>query len=387
MSILLRDSRVWSHLVVLSVVSLSGMIMLMAIIFWQMQDNIMSERRHLLRAQVTSAIAITENIYQQSETGAISESEAKQKVLNYISVMRYPDNGYFWVQKDDSEMLMHPFSQELIGRMTMDLLDSSGKYFVREFITTAKTGGGFVNYEWSRPNQDEPIPKVAYVTLFMPWNWVIGSGLYIDDLNESARRQISLGAVLIFILFGINIAISLFLSRRYMKEYRETAIHDSLTGLYTRRYLDEVGTRILNRSENEGGSGLGAIFFDIDHFKKINDLYGHKTGDNVLRFVGEILRNRLRPNEMAFRYGGEEFVLLISTSEAACRDIAERIRASVNQHTFETPNGNFNVTVSAGISVAQGHESIHEILRRADKCMYVAKSKGRNCTVVESQLD
>ncbi|MCG8099636.1 MAG: cache domain-containing protein, partial [Candidatus Thiodiazotropha taylori] len=295
----------------------------MAIIFWQMQDNIMSERRHLLRAQVTSAIAITENIYQQSETGAISESEAKQKVLNYISVMRYPDNGYFWVQKDDSEMLMHPFSQELIGRMTMDLLDSSGKYFVREFITTAKTGGGFVNYEWSRPNQDEPIPKVAYVTLFKPWNWVIGSGLYIDDLNESARRQISLGAVLIFILFGINIAISLFLSRRYMKEYRETAIHDSLTGLYTRRYLDEVGTRILNRSENEGGSGLGAIFFDIDHFKKINDLYGHKTGDNVLRFVGEILRNRLRPNEMAFRYGGEEFVLLISTSEAACRDIAE----------------------------------------------------------------
>ncbi len=89
---------------------------------------------------------------------------------------------------------------------------------------------------------------------------------------------------------------------------------------------------------------------------------------------------------MAFRYGREEFVLLSSASEAVCRDIAEHIRASINHHTIKTPNGHFNITASVGIAVARGHESIHEILCRADKCLYVAKSQGRDRTVVESEL-
>ena len=165
-----------------------------------------------------------------------------------------------------------------------------------------------------------------------------------------------------------------------------TAIHDSLTGLHTRRYLDEIGSKILEQSKLKGEKELVAIFFDIDHFKQVNDSYGHKTGDAVLREVGQIIRRHLRPDEMPFRYGGEEFALTVYASEYSGRKIAERIRQAVNEFTFHSSGKDFNITMSAGIAVRSPGESLVEILRRADKCMYAAKRKGRDCTVTESEL-
>ncbi len=387
MSLLKQDPQVWKHLIILSLTSLGGMIILMTIIFWQMFTNATEERQNTIRAQVETAISLTENIYLEYEQGLISEADARHKVLTYLSKMKYPGSGYFWILDNNGVMLMHPYNPKLIGQNLWDLKDASGKYFVRKHITAARAGGGFNSYLWPRPTGIKAETKIAYVTLFKPWNWIIGSGNYVDDLKQAAWKQIAYGSMLIFVLFGINIAVSLFLSRRYMKIFRDSAIHDALTGLYTRRYLDEIGTRMLNRSEVQDGPELAAIFLDIDHFKQINDTYGHKVGDKVLREVSQLISTLLRPNEIPFRYGGEEIVLMIYASEETSRNIAERIRQAIKQHTFKFSRHELNVTVSAGAAINRPGESLTELLRRADKCMYAAKQNGRDCTVTESQIE
>lgn len=170
-----------------------------------------------------------------------------------------------------------------------------------------------------------------------------------------------------------------------MFEYRDSAIHDVLTGLYARKYLDEVGPRLLNRATQTDEDSLAVIFFDIDHFKKVNDLYGHKAGDSVLRVVGSTLVSSLRPNELAFRYGGEELVVLLYASEKDCFIIAERIRASVADYDFHAGKKSFKVTLSAGIAVARRKDSLNDLLHRADVCLYTAKELGRDRTIVESE--
>lgn len=269
--------------------------------------------------------------------------------------------------------------------MLSDPVFAQGRYFVKDFVSAARAGGDFVAYEWPRPGGGEAAAKIAYVMPFKPWNWVIGSGLYIDDLETAALEQISVGGILIFILFVIDIAVSLHISKRYIYELRDTAIHDGLTGLFTRRYLDEVGERMIARSEIEGSERLAAIFFDLDHFKRVNDTYGHKTGDIVLSTVGRILKKHLRPNELAFRYGGEEMVILLNATENNCRIIAERIRAAVQDHEFMIAGNRFKITLSAGAAIAQHNEALADLLRRADACLYAAKELGRNQTVTESE--
>ncbi len=374
-------------MVILSLVSLSGMIVLMAIIIWQMHSNVINERKHSIQAQIVSVLGMAEKIHEDHIQGVLSEADAKRKILSTIAAMKYPGNGYFWVIDLEGVMLMHPYDRKLIGQPTIDLRDTHGRLFVREFIIAARAGGGFVAYDWPRPAGGKAAAKIAYVAPFKPWNWVIGSGLYVDDLQAEAIRQISMGAALIFILFGINIAISLYLSRRYMKEFWKGSIQDVLTGLFTRRYLDEIGERIMDRAKNANSPRLAAIFLDLDHFKQVNDIHGHKNGDTVLRSIGHIMKKCLRPNELAFRYGGEELVVLLHASEDNCRKIAERIRAEVGKQDFSFSGRKFNITLSAGVAISRHHESFTDLLRRADMCMYSAKKHGRNRTVTESEID
>jgi diguanylate cyclase (GGDEF)-like protein len=362
------------------------MVVLMTTIIWQMHNNVVNERKQSIRAQVVSILGVVEKIYGDHKQGALSEADAKQTILSTIEAIKYPGSGYFWIIDTDGKMLMHPYDKKIIGKHVLDLQDANNRPFVKEFIIAASSGGGFVFYDWSRPYGGDVAAKIAYVMPFKPWGWVVGSGLYVDDLRAEARRQISMSAVLVFILLGVNIAVLLYVSRRFLHAFREGAVTDALTGLYTRRYLDEVGDRIVSRSEAADGPSLAAIFLDIDHFKQVNDRYGHKAGDTVLRTVGRILKDSLRPNELAFRYGGEEIVILLHASEDNCRSIAERIRAAVNNQDFCCTKGEFNVTLSAGIAVGRNGESLYDLLQRADMCLYSAKEQGRDRTVTESEL-
>ncbi len=133
--------------------------------------------------------------------------------------------------------------------------------------------------------------------------------------------------------------------------------------------------RLANRNNNH----LSLIFIDIDHFKSINDNYGHECGDIALTFIATWIKESVRNCDIVFRYGGEEFVVLLSETnldEAAV--IAERIRASIENHTLAYDMKTLNLTASLGVSSLKGNDSIDSFINRADNAMYQVKMNGRN---------
>ncbi|MCA9846279.1 MAG: GGDEF domain-containing protein, partial [Dehalococcoidia bacterium] len=137
---------------------------------------------------------------------------------------------------------------------------------------------------------------------------------------------------------------------------REQALRDPLTGLYNRRYLEETFGRELARAEREN-TPLCLLMLDLDHFKRLNDEHGHAAGDQVLRWLGDLLRARLRPGDIACRYGGEEFIILMPSAPLeVTRERAEQLRAALPR-LVGTASGNRYppVTLSAGLAAFPDH--------------------------------
>jgi len=161
-----------------------------------------------------------------------------------------------------------------------------------------------------------------------------------------------------------------------------TANADSLTNLSTKRYLNlRLGGLIHDAEQNH--TPLSVLIFDIDHFKKFNDTFGHLAGDAILKTVASLMKNQLRADDIAARYGGEEFVVVLpSTAKEDAARIAEKIRKAIETHKFTVagePPRKAAVTVSGGVAahVTDGASS-NEILGAADQALYLAKERGRN---------
>ncbi len=153
---------------------------------------------------------------------------------------------------------------------------------------------------------------------------------------------------------------------------------DALTGLYNRRWLDEVLIREY-QSCTAGDLPLSLMLLDLDHFKQLNDRYGHPIGDEVLRIVGLRLVNAMRNCGLAARYGGEEFAVLMPgiPLEHALRE-AEAFRAGFERDAIATTSGSVRISVSIGVSSLAVSTSAKHLLREADRALYRAKSAGRN---------
>jgi diguanylate cyclase (GGDEF)-like protein/PAS domain S-box-containing protein len=159
----------------------------------------------------------------------------------------------------------------------------------------------------------------------------------------------------------------------------EQAVRDSLTGLYNRRYLDETLDREVARARREGHP-LSVVMIDVDHFKNLNDSYGHQAGDEVLKALGELLRQNSRAEDVACRYGGEEFlVLLPSMPLDSARERAEHWRKEFEESTFVFGNFQLTATASFGVSSYPQHgKTPDQLTHGADTALYRAKRNGRN---------
>lgn len=165
---------------------------------------------------------------------------------------------------------------------------------------------------------------------------------------------------------------------------RHEVLSDPLTKLGNRRYLDIVAASRFEAME-KGHGGFGLFMVDIDHFKQVNDTYGHTIGDEVLKMVSSTLTSAIRPLDAAVRWGGEEFILLCANvPEGKLAELAERIRFVVAESWLSTKAfGNIAVTVSVGATRAIAGETLASVIARADTALYQAKETGRNRCVVE----
>lgn len=167
---------------------------------------------------------------------------------------------------------------------------------------------------------------------------------------------------------------------------QELATTDFLTGFANRRHFEELAQRQLKRAATDGESA-SLITFDLDHFKQVNDHYGHNTGDEILRRIFDPVSDALRPPDLCGRTGGEEFVILLArtNSSQAC-NVAERIRAGVEAMCVEHQSQTIQVTASFGVAEWNGRDTLHMLVQQADGALYRAKRLGRNRVEVAQRV-
>jgi diguanylate cyclase (GGDEF)-like protein len=206
-------------------------------------------------------------------------------------------------------------------------------------------------------------------------------GYFLLLATEERRRDALFQNEILRITNDLSIAVREFAQKnRELKNANETieklARIDGLTGLANRRILEETLPREAARA-NRLNESLSVIFVDVDHFKPINDEFGHDAGDQVLAQLGNIFKSQLRSYDLAARFGGDEFVLLLpGTTRDGAIVIAERIRAGVGTLAF--PEYPRQVTVSIGIAALGIGETGEELVAHADEALYRAKGKGGN---------
>jgi diguanylate cyclase (GGDEF)-like protein len=169
---------------------------------------------------------------------------------------------------------------------------------------------------------------------------------------------------------------------------REMALHDGLTGLYNRRYLEDTMNRELHRAERNR-TAVSVIMIDIDHFKRFNDEFGHAAGDFVLNAVARAITSSTRASDIACRYGGEELAVVLSEADLqSARDRAEQIRRAIREidlnrlgQTLPAPTASFGVAV-----YPQDGATPADLLKAADRALYRAKQAGRDRVCAASEL-
>jgi len=168
--------------------------------------------------------------------------------------------------------------------------------------------------------------------------------------------------------------------KQLQDELKEMAMRDSLTGLYNHALLKDLLEKEIKRQERQGGA-LAFAMLDIDYFKSVNDGYGHALGDVVLKELGNILSSEVRASDIVGRYGGEEFGLVLSEiSLDELLSLCERIRRTIQEHSFSLTDENIKITVSIGVYYKHAEEqtSLNQVIQCADRALYYAKNKGRN---------
>lgn len=208
---------------------------------------------------------------------------------------------------------------------------------------------------------------------------VIDHGLFWNLVDASHDFAINLLMLLAQRLRANNTTVST--NIRLQREYKRNAMVDALTGLYNRRWLEEALPRFVNRF-SRSQLPLALLMLDVDHFKKVNDDYGHPAGDAVLVAVAHTLRGAVRPTDHLARYGGEEFaVILPETGPRAAQGVAERLRAAVKLAPIKDANGRLlrSVTISiGGALLSTTNDSSLALIAAADANLYVSKQAGRD---------
>ncbi|WP_341708333.1 methyl-accepting chemotaxis protein [Halopseudomonas sp.] len=205
---------------------------------------------------VESGLGVIQYFHQQQKNGELTEQQAQQQAASVLQGMRYGGNEYFWIHSNDLQMVMHPFSTQLVGNSVAEIQDPNGKYLFRDMVAVVKAeSAGFVEYMWPKPGVTDPVAKISYVAGFEPWGWILGSGIYLDDVSETfwadMLPKLTVAALGLLLLVGINLLIALSVSRPLA--HAVSAMHDIATG-------DGDLSRLLDASGNDEVSELAMGF-------------------------------------------------------------------------------------------------------------------------------
>ena len=191
----------------------------------ELASSLRQQKQIELKHLADLALGIVKEEHAAAQKGDIAVADAQKRAMARLAALRYGNNDYFWINDMQTRMVMHPIKPEMNGNDLSTYKDPNGKTLFVDFVEAVrKDGAGFVPYEWPKPGFDKPQPKLSYVVGFAPWNWVIGTGVYIDDLKTqtwaSTERALMAGAVILL----ISLAVSMFVARGITKPLQRITV-------------------------------------------------------------------------------------------------------------------------------------------------------------------
>ena len=197
-----RPMSLSASLIATAIATLVALVGVFAGVLYEERGLLLTDRQEKVRNLVEAAQGVVTHFEKLARDGQMPVEAAKSAALAALKTMRYDNSEYFWVNDMGPKMLMHPAKPELDGKDLSEIKDPNGKFLFREFVAVVnKDGKGFVDYYWPKPGDEAPVAKISYVMGFAPWGWVIGSGIYLDDVNRIFRSK-----AITFLLFGLIVA-------------------------------------------------------------------------------------------------------------------------------------------------------------------------------------
>jgi methyl-accepting chemotaxis protein len=215
----LSSTSVSRRLGVLVVSAMFGITLIAAAFLYSERTLVMEERENAVRQTVELAHGLLTHFQNQVVQGKMPEAQAKQEALTALQKLRYSGEEYFWINDMHPTMVMHPMRPELVGKDLSEMADPTGKHLFVEFVNMVKANGkGFVPYMWPKPGSAAPVQKISYVQGFSPWNWIVGSGVYVDTVNATLAVRAMSFAAGAFALIGVLFAVGVVISRSILKQ-------------------------------------------------------------------------------------------------------------------------------------------------------------------------
>ncbi|WP_282342510.1 methyl-accepting chemotaxis protein [Pseudomonas sp. PS02288] len=212
----LRSLPISRRLMLILAVAVAMLVALGVFMLQQIHNDLYEGKVEKTRHLVQSASAILQNFHDQEVAGTLTREQAQTQAAAMIRSLRYDKTEYFWINDLGPKMIMHPVNQKLEGQDLSTIKDPDGKELFNEMVALArKQGGGMVDYRWPKAGSADPLPKVSYIQLFEPWGWVLGTGIYIDDMQAQFYGQalhaslIGLGIAVVMTLLVMLIARSI----------------------------------------------------------------------------------------------------------------------------------------------------------------------------------
>jgi methyl-accepting chemotaxis protein len=347
------------------------------------------------------ALGIVKEEHAAAQKGDIAVADAQKRALARVAALRYGSNDYFWVNDMQPRMVMHPMKPEMNGNDISAFKDPNGKtLFVDMVNVVKKDGAGFVPYEWPKPGFDRPQPKLSYVAGFAPWSWVIGTGVYIDDLNAQTWASTQRALLITALVLLITLAVSMFVARGITKPlHRMTGTMKDLAGGKLDVEVpgigrhDEVGEmadavgvfksnaiarQVLEAEQKEAESRAAA--------RRKADM--HKMADDFEGAVGEIIETvssastELEASASTLSSTAERAEELATTVAAASEEASTNVQ-SVASATEEMASSVNEISRQVQESARMANEAVDQARTTNDRVSELSKAAARIGDVVE----
>ncbi len=219
----LRSLKIRSRLQLILAIVLLSFLIFISLMLNQFHSTLLTQKYNTTQNVVETAYSVIAHFHELEKNGTLTTTEAQTMAKDTIKEMRYQGNDYFWINDHTPTMIMHPIKPSLNGKNLSNTTDPNGTYLFREFVKTVEAEqAGFVPYLWPKPGFDDPVEKISYVKGFKAWGWIIGSGIYLDDVESEYSKVMFLVLAAGGALFIVMVFLTIFIQRSILTPLNET---------------------------------------------------------------------------------------------------------------------------------------------------------------------